>query len=662
MTNPFSTTFSPPMLDFTENDPIAKQIHRISDAFNKLSGISLTVSSANLTQFSPLDYGAQANGVTKSDITTTLNSAVISSKSRLFTQADVGKLITIAGAGAASAVLNTSISSVSAQGKATLATAASTAIAGTGIATFGTDDTVALQAAVNAASAAGGGLIVLPTGIMIVSSITWASNVSMQGNGPGKSILKHIKTTDMVGAVVYCTTNGQADCQFKDFEIDCEAATNAVYSVNSSGIRIPYALRPTVDYVYVHGAPATGIALDGAVMGRITNNLVVNCGRLNSGNPGGAGIGCAVDTSSGIASFVVTGNICVQNKVYGIFFEAEASNETVDANVICNNNIILMNSSSIAGIGDCGSRRFECVGNHINGSTTGPGGGGGTGQNTGDGITVTSGTLGFDPGEQGLIADNVITSVGGNGISINYTVGIPSGQVCAYEIRNNKIQASAGNGVAVTANASTALVSVDISDNQVQSSGTSGIVLTGAGGFTDTILKGNVLFNNGLTGSGITACAVAVKAAITRFRMIGNVIYDDGTGTQLYALGVNTSIAIAGAFIADNDFQNNATGAIDLIGGATIAGTVINNKGYNPVGISAATNVPSSPGTVTAGNSPETHYLNQSATNTATVTKGGQAIATLAGASTYYLIDLQPGESYIVTWATTNPTYTKDVH
>lgn len=54
-------------------------------------------------------------------------------------------------------------------------------------------------------------------------------------------------------------------------------------------------------------------------------------------------------------------------------------------------------------------------------------------------------------------------------------------------------------------------------------------------------------------------------------------------------------------------------------------------------------------------NTLETHYLKQTATNTATVTKGGQQVATLANSSTYYVI-------YTCTYATTTPTYTKDVH
>ena len=81
--------------------------------------------------------------------------------------------------------------------------------------------------------------------------------------------------------------------------------------------------------------------------------------------------------------------------------------------------------------------------------------------------------------------------------------------------------------------------------------------------------------------------AVAFEAvAIARLTMMGNDINDNGTGTQTYAIGVNTSMAITNAWIVGNNLKNNATGAIDLSGGATIAGVITNNNGYNPVGAS----------------------------------------------------------------------------
>ena len=124
------------------------------------------------------------------------------------------------------------------------------------------------------------------------------------------------------------------------------------------------------------------------------------------------------------------------------------------------------------------------------------------------------------------------------------------------------------------------------------------------------------------------------------------------------ALGIDlgsdsTSINVQGNRLLSNTAALTDSGTTDV---------VANNLGYNPVGVTAAANVCTSPCTITAGASPETHYLNQSATNTATVAVGSQKVATLIGTTSYWPIDLGPNESMVVTWATTDPTDTKYVH
>lgn len=162
--------------------------------------------------------------------------------------------------------------------------------------------------------------------------------------------------------------------------------------------------------------------------------------------------------------------------------------------------------------------------------------------------------------------------------------------------------------------------------------------------------------------------------------IVGNIFYGAGNST-----GVNIGVTSASGttIINDNNFFGGLNGVVT--GASSLANLITNNSfrtvtnpitnnstdtqnvytgniGYNPVGVTAAANVGVSPATITAGPSPETHYLRQTATNTATIAKGGQQIATLAGATTYYPVELGPNESYVVTWGTTQPTYTKDVH
>ena len=100
--------FSQIVLDDTSNDPIAKVIGQINANFSLLGALVATPNapagtpnSSAQTLFSPYDYGCKIDGINKSDITTKSASKVISSASHNFSAGDVGKLITIAGAGAA---------------------------------------------------------------------------------------------------------------------------------------------------------------------------------------------------------------------------------------------------------------------------------------------------------------------------------------------------------------------------------------------------------------------------------------------------------------------------------------------------------------------------------------------------------------------------------
>lgn len=127
------------------------------------------------------------------------------------------------------------------------------------------------------------------------------------------------------------------------------------------------------------------------------------------------------------------------------------------------------------------------------------------------------------------------------------------------------------------------------------------------------------------------------------------------------AMANSTSVSV----LESNSTDNNIITKNSLFQGATLIGAATkatDNQAYNPIGYSGPITVGASPATITAAQSPETHYLTQSATNTATVTAGGShALGTLA-AGTTLVVELDPGASYQVTWTTTAPTYTRYIH
>lgn len=96
-------------------------------------------------------YGAKGDGKAIADAVITTGTNILTSASAGFTSGDVGKAISLKGAGAAGAELLTTISGFTNSTTVTLTANAGTTIASGGLMVYATDDTTAIKAAVNAA-------------------------------------------------------------------------------------------------------------------------------------------------------------------------------------------------------------------------------------------------------------------------------------------------------------------------------------------------------------------------------------------------------------------------------------------------------------------------------------------------------------------------------
>lgn len=204
-----------------------------------------------------------------------------------------------------------------------------------------------------------------------------------------------------------------------------------------------------------------------------------------------------------------------------------------------------------------------------------------------------------------------------------------------------------GDGFTISANEPL----VTISNPVVNAMSLSGIRNNGS---QVTVIGGTVA-NNGQAGAapGIIADGRMIIEGVT----IGNTGANTSQnfGVQIPVTGGDNSI------ISHNDIRNNATSPFSLVGGLTHT-VITENLGYNPVGLTAGTSTGTSASTISAGSSSETHYITQSATFNAAVKSGATTLCTVATATVPCVIQLGPNESYSVTWATTQPTYSKFVH
>ncbi len=124
---------------------------------------------------SALDYAAVGDGQFVNDVAIAATDKTLTSASNPWVSSDVGKPITVDGAGAAGAILKTTVASFTSAGEIELTDAAGTTVAAVDeeYAWWGTDDSAAINSAIQSigiASATGGGALFFPPGCYMVST------------------------------------------------------------------------------------------------------------------------------------------------------------------------------------------------------------------------------------------------------------------------------------------------------------------------------------------------------------------------------------------------------------------------------------------------------------------------------------------------------------
>lgn len=153
-----------------------------------------------------------------------------------------------------------------------------------------TDDTAALQAAIDAASGIGGAVVSFPVGVFLVTSvINAASNVQFVGSGIGATIIK-MSAASSASDVIFGT--GLSNVRISGLSVDVNGTARAANPSSMSGIRITVSTNVVLDSVEVFGAlgsvssSAIGAALAQVTRGLIINSVVRDCGSLSRGSDG----------------------------------------------------------------------------------------------------------------------------------------------------------------------------------------------------------------------------------------------------------------------------------------------------------------------------------------------------------------------------------------
>lgn len=147
--------------------PISDVLTNASIFVTNISSFSYTTNITEL-KYNIEGFGAVGNGKIATNVSMASGSSNITVTGGSFVSGDIGKVISIYGAGSDGQNLTTIITNVSSVNAITVSNVASASVSGNS-AVYGTDDTAAIQGAMNFMATNGGGTLIFPVGIYIVN-------------------------------------------------------------------------------------------------------------------------------------------------------------------------------------------------------------------------------------------------------------------------------------------------------------------------------------------------------------------------------------------------------------------------------------------------------------------------------------------------------------
>lgn len=449
-----------------------------------------------------------------------------------------------------------------------------------------TSDNAAIQAAVDAAYAAGGGTVYLPAGTyQLDAGIKWHPRVSMRGDGVGRSILKQR------GTILDAIYNIDGDsfgsgpgpdgalegCTFEDFEIDGSAMTETQASVSGKGFFILYMVRCVFRRLYIHHTIGTGLGCDFLDDCVIDSVVVSSCGRNFGVGPvqvGQSGIGIGTHWKA-VESVTVTNCTVKNNGNYGLFVEVQPTptNQTIWPE---------------------GARFVDC---YAEGNRYGFG-------NKGGGSVVMSGCTAVNNTKANFhTASNNKGDIITGCVSVGSEVGVWIDSVLSdVTVTGCRITGTSQAGIYITQAkwATWDATGITITNNTITKCGWAGIktylTTNAVGGLTIT---GNRLASNGRSLTGFERNGIGLNGPLTDVLITGNWIGNDvGETSQVYGVQV-LSGTIDMLRIAGNMAPTRGSHKLyNLYGGTVTNVTVRDNAG--------AASESSGTGTIWAGNSTAT--------------------------------------------------------
>lgn len=191
------------------------------------------------------------------------------------------------------------------------------------------DDSKAINAAVSAAHGAGGGEVFFPKGTYKCMAVRPLSQVTLRGQGWGKSVLQGFNDKSDRGIIdgtgYFSESDPLTEFNMHDLELDGSLMNRQDYSFGRKGIGNQWIKSSLFENVYVHDTPATGIGTDFTINVYFTNCLCQRCGTPGeTGNGiGSNGFGIGVNEKTEAVEFTDCQALEIANN--GFTLEAQST-------------------------------------------------------------------------------------------------------------------------------------------------------------------------------------------------------------------------------------------------------------------------------------------------------------------------------------------------
>lgn len=360
------------------------------------------------------------------------------------------------------------------------------------------DDTQAIQSALSAASAAGGGTVYIPNGTYLVtSSLLISSNTLVFGSGWASLIQMSGPWTGSKGLFTFAI--GGSNMVLRDIRIDGLRAGKANTST-ARGVYVQNASHVRIERMHISDCSHAAILFDGGTDLVATSNYTFRGG--DNGANGAVANGITSDINGAACSRVLIANNTIDQATDdGIAVQ----DGVTDAAVIGNN--IDCTGALGQGIDIAGGIRVAVTGNVIRNVQTSK-----------TGILVQQNLNLYNPSDVSVVGNSInCTGATSVGISVLGTVANPADRV---SIVGNTIRGSGYAGITLSTECQNSVVQ----GNVITGCAGDGIQFTqgGAGNITNVLCTGNVV--QGCTGWGIRLLEAAITGCKIAWNMLsGNV-------------------------------------------------------------------------------------------------------------------------------------------